>query len=46
MPKGAASLAIVVFLAASGMLAACLQIKIAMANPTMIPPMPETPDLN
>ncbi len=24
----------------------CLEVKPAMANPTMIPPMPETPDLN
>jgi len=39
-------LVIIVLLAAPGMLAACWEVNLAMANPTMIPPMPEAPDLN
>lgn len=46
MRKVAAIFVIIILLATSGMLTACLEVKLAMANPTMILPMPGTPDLN
>jgi hypothetical protein len=46
MHKAVSALVIIVLLAASGMLAVYPDVKLAMANPSMIPPMPETPDLN
>jgi hypothetical protein len=41
-----ATFVIIALVAASGMLVARPEVKLAMANPTMIPPMPETLDLN